>query len=99
MADLPPATVVLISVVHSNTHWMEPGADVAVDDVPSLIGAGVYGRGVHVEFADGLVWQLRRDVPIGLLTTFFTVDAARENDREAILRPYLIDEYAGHLHR
>ena len=99
MANLPPATVVLIAVVDSQIHWMEPGADVPVDDVPSLIGMGVYGRGVHVEFADGVIWQLRRDVPVGMLTTFFTVDGTSSSDRDAVLRPYLIDEYKGHLYR
>jgi hypothetical protein len=97
--DLPPATIVLIDVADSGIHWMEPGGDVSVEDVPSTITGGIDGNGVHVEFADGLDWFLRSDVPVDNLRKFFTIDAARENDRNMVLQPYLIAEYEGYLHR
>ena len=94
LADIPRDTILLIEMANSGIHWMQPG-DLSIDHVPPTITSGVTGRGVHVVFADGLVWFLSRDVPLEKLKKFFTIDGARKNDRNVVLRPYLISEYPG----
>jgi hypothetical protein len=92
LVDLPPDTILFIEIANSGLHWMQPG-DLSIDHVPATITSGLYGRGVHVGFADGFVWFLRNDVPLEKLKKFLTIDGASENDRDVVLRPYLISEY------
>jgi len=98
LQDLPPDTILLTEMVDSGIHWMEPG-DVSIDNVPAGLPLGLNGVGVHVGFADGLVWFLRPEVPAEVLKQFMTIEGARSNDRDVLLRPYLLHEYEGYVHR
>jgi hypothetical protein len=95
LAEIPRATILLIEIANSGLHWMEPG-DLSIDHVPPTITSGVRGRGVHVVFADGALWFLKNDVPLENLKKFFTIDGAKKNDRNVLLRPYLISVYVYH---
>ena len=75
----------------TEVHWMQPG-DLSIQNVPPDITSGISGRGVHVGFADGVVWFLTRDVPLDDLRKFFTVKGATRYDREFVLESYLIRE-------
>lgn len=91
-ADLPSDVILLVEIAHSGFHWMEPG-DLSPDKVPRNLTAGLFGRGVHVLFADGTVWFLRREVPLQDLKKFFTIRGAEQYDRHSVLEPYLILKY------
>jgi hypothetical protein len=94
--DLPPNLILLVDVADSGVHWAEPGGDISVDHVPPTIASGVYGRGVHVGFADGFIGYLRPDTPVEDLKKFFTIEGARTYDRNVVLRPYLIGKWTGY---
>jgi hypothetical protein len=98
LSDIPADTILLVEIADSGIHWMQPG-DLSIDKVQPAITSGVDGFGVHVGFADGFVWFLRPEVPVDVLKKFFTIEGARRNSRDVLLRPYLIDEYEGHWHR
>jgi hypothetical protein len=89
----PPSLILLVAVGDSKAHWMHPGGDVCADDVPATVGRGVFGDGVHVQFADGIIWFLHPNVPVERLMRFFTVESARSHTRDSLLKPYLLDEY------
>lgn len=90
LADIDPDTILAIEVADWDCHWMEPG-DLRVDQVPESIVRGMDGDGVHVLFADATVWFVASDVPLGELTKFFTIDGAKQWDREQVLGPYRRD--------
>ncbi len=87
LAELPPDTIILIEVARSGIPWAAPG-DLDIRNVPASITRGLDGKGVHVVFADQSVWYLRKDVPLDVLRTFFTIEGARRFDRERLLGPY-----------
>lgn len=89
LQDLDKDTILLIEVAKSGVHWMEPG-DLDVRRVPATIAQGIDGSGVHVGFADGEVWFLERDVPVDDLRVFFSVEGAKQSDREDVLGEYCI---------
>jgi hypothetical protein len=72
---------------------MKPGGDL---DVSILADQGCAGDLLGdfengeflVLFADGAVWTLSQDVPIGRLKKFFLIDAAKSHDRGELLEPY-----------
>jgi len=72
LGDLPPNLVLAIDVADSGIPWMSAG-DIDIRHVPDSITQGVSGSGVHVLFADGEVWHLRKDVPLSVLKAFFTI--------------------------
>ncbi|MHC4177455.1 MAG: DUF1559 family PulG-like putative transporter [Planctomycetota bacterium] len=80
-------TILVIEIVESNTHWAAAG-DLHIDRIPESITAGPDGGGVHVLFANGEVWFLRREVPLADLKKFFTIEGAKRYDREMLLAPY-----------
>ena len=90
-------TVLFVEVRNSKTHWMKPG-DFDIRTMPQTIddppGEGISGTcpgGFFVGFADGEVWMLRNDTPFEKLARFFTMDGARQHDRDAVLGPYHIE--------
>jgi prepilin-type processing-associated H-X9-DG protein len=87
--DLPPDTALLIEIADSGTHWMAPG-DLDVRNVPASITQGILGGGVHVLFADGSVWFFRPDTPLEELKKFFTIEGAKQYDREKVLGRYAL---------
>lgn len=87
--DVDADTILAVEVAYSDTHWAEPG-DLSIDDLPEAFCQGLDGDGLHVLFADGTVWFLRRDVPLAELRKFCTVDGARRHDREPVLGPYAV---------
>ncbi len=89
LKELPPDTVLAVEIASSGTEWGEPG-DLDIGHIPESITQGVEGDGVHVLFADGEVWLLRADVPLGELRKFFTIEGAKRYQREHVLRPYTI---------
>jgi prepilin-type processing-associated H-X9-DG protein len=87
LSEMDSDTVLAIEMADFDKHWMEPG-DLRVDEVPESIVKGVDGEGVHVLFADGSVWFLGADVPLEDLKKFFTIDGAKQYDRQEVLGPY-----------
>jgi hypothetical protein len=90
LKDIAPDTILAIEIAKSSIRWAEPG-DLGIGDIPESITCGVDGGGVHVIFADGAVWFLRADVPLGELRKFFTIEGGKRYRREEVLRPYAID--------
>lgn len=87
-------TVLCVEVRNSECHWMAPG-DFDIRDMPNTINArdgdGIssrYEAGFHVLFADGSVWFISRAVPFEMLSRFFTVDGAKNFDRNQVLGVY-----------
>ena len=96
IADLDADTVLLVEVVNSKTHWMQPG-DFDIRTMPRNIGRGINGetcissesrRGFLVGFADGVVWRVSYDISFEQLSKFFTVDSAKTYDRDVVLSPF-----------
>jgi len=87
IADLSPNTILAVELRHSGIYWAEP-RDLDVSEIPDSITSGFDGDGVHVLFADGTVWYLRKEVPLDDLKKFFTVEGAKHFDREQVLGPY-----------
>jgi hypothetical protein len=90
LKELPSHLILLIEIAHSHVPWMAPG-DLDVTKVPEKITSGVDGEGVMVAFADGAIWHLRRDIPLADLKKFFTIEGAKEYNREQLLRPYVME--------
>jgi hypothetical protein len=90
LKDIAPDTILAIEIAKSDIRWAEPG-DLGIERIPESIAGGVDGGGVHVIFADGAVWFLRADVPLGQLRKFFTIEGAKRYHREQVLRPYAIE--------
>ena len=96
-ADLPPDMILVVEVRNSDQHWMEPGGDLHIDEMPQRIdresGKGISGQepeGFLVGFASGEAWMLSNDVPVSLMSRFFTIESARTRSREGQLREYRI---------
>ncbi len=89
--DIAPDTILAVEIAKSNICWAEPG-DLDIAHVPESIVRGMDGSGVHVAFADGEVWYIRADVPLGELKKFFTIEGAKRYHREQVLRPYAIED-------
>lgn len=91
LADLPKNLIIIVETRNSGFHWMEPG-DLDIRTMPRTIN-GADGRGIaanigqrfHVIFADGSVWQLSADVPFEDVEKFFTIEGAKEHDRDEVL--------------
>jgi len=101
LGEIDRDTVLVVEVRNSGIHWMEPG-DYDVRTMPHTInakdGRGISSRypgGFHVLFADEEVWFLSNKVPFELLARFFTVDGAKQFDREQVLTPFLIHRDQG----
>jgi hypothetical protein len=90
LEDIAPDTILAIEIAKSDICWAEPG-DLDIEHIPESITGGMDGGGVHVAFADGAVWFLRADVPIGELRKFFTIEGAKGYRREQLLRPYAVE--------
>jgi len=94
LSDLDGDTVLLVEVRESGVHWMQPGdfdigtMNKSADNVPGMTISGNHLGGFFVGFADGEVWFLDHDVPLGELAKFFTVEGAATHDREEILGSY-----------
>ena len=85
--DLDTDTILAVEIAGFEVHWAEPG-DLHVDEVPESITAGPDGGGLWVLFADGQVWFLEPEVPLEDLRKFFTIEGAKQHDREELLAPY-----------
>lgn len=82
-------TALILEVRATGFHWMEPG-DLDLNAIDASTTAGLDGTGVHVGFADGKVWFLRREVPWRVLKEFFTVEGSRHLSREEVLGKYRV---------
>jgi hypothetical protein len=86
LTDIDSDTVLAIEIAESGVHWAAPG-DLSIDEVDASILEGLDGHGVLVLFADGEVWFVPADVPLEDLAKFFTIEGAKEHDREQVLGP------------
>ena len=94
--DLPDDLIIVVEVTHSTIDWMEP-RDLRVDQIAGgmneLNGMRIgsdHRDGFFVMFADTTRWFLRHDVPVDELRKFFTVESAREYDRDDVLGAYRV---------
>ncbi len=87
LEDLDSDTILAVEIAGFDVHWAEPG-DLHVDEVPESITAGPDGGGLCVLFADGAVWFLDSEVPLENLRKFFTIEGAKQDEREELLAPY-----------
>jgi hypothetical protein len=91
-------TVLVIEVVNTGIHWMEP-RDIDIDELRaglwpnSQLGDGqAEGGAFYVGFADGKAWLLKKNVPIDRVLKFATVFGAWEADRDIELAPYRVPQ-------
>lgn len=96
LTDIPENTLLLVEVRNSGVHWMQPG-DLNIRTMPHTVnaadGRGISSRhpgGFHVMFADFTTWFLSDKVPFDAIAKFFTIEGGKQNDREAILGPYVL---------
>ena len=87
-------TIVVIEVVNSNHHWLEPG-DVAINDLPTdntpvSVLPEIGDREFVIGFFDAEAWRLSTNVPCALLRQFLLVSEAKKHQREVLLEPYRI---------
>lgn len=94
LVELPNDVILFVEVRNSGVHWMQPG-DFDIRTMPRTLnaddGRGISSRfrgGFHVGFADGEVWFISNDVGFDRLSQFFTIEGARQHDREAELGPF-----------
>lgn len=87
LSEIDRNAILLVEIKGSGIHWAEP-RDLDVAEIRESITRGLDGDGMHVAFADGAVWFLRKDVPWEDLKKFFTLEGARQLDRERVLGPY-----------
>lgn len=92
LKELPNTLILVVRDEHSDTHWMEPG-DLSIEQLASsektkqlLLGKDGY----VVLFAGGEGWVLSGETPISDLCKFFTIEGAKQFDREQILGPYRV---------
>jgi hypothetical protein len=84
LPDIPSDTILAVEVAETDTYWMEPG-DMAIEEIDVSVLQGIDGTGTHVIFADGSVWFLSAETPLGELKEFCTIDGARQYDRDEVL--------------
>jgi hypothetical protein len=87
-----PELILFLEVDNSGIHWAECG-DLDVDWQPGSITLGTDGKGFLVAFMDFSIWYLNINIPFENLQKFFTIENARNNSREALLKPYLIKRF------
>jgi hypothetical protein len=95
--SLPDDLLVLVEV-HSDIHWTEP-CDIEIDDLLANnqspryeFGLQFDKKGFYICFLDTQTWYLDKDTPLELLGKLATVDGAKENDREELLKLYIIEK-------
>ena len=88
LTEVDSDTILAIEVADFDVHWAEPG-DLRIDDLPGSFPSGVDDNGFFVLFADGSVAFLSARVPLEVLAKFFTVEGARQYDRDEMLGPFL----------
>lgn len=96
LVEVPENTILVVEVRNSGVHWMQPG-DLDIRTMPhtrnAADGRGISSRypgGFHVMFADLSTWFLSDAVPFDVLAKFFTIEGGKQNDREALLGPYVL---------
>jgi hypothetical protein len=97
MSEVAPHDAILVvEVNHSGIHYRQPG-DLDIRTMPREInppkGVGIssaLGDRFHVGFADGAVWALSPEIPFETLEKFFTVESAKQYDRDELLGPYRV---------
>lgn len=96
LRKLAPYSILVVEVANSKTPWMQR-RDLDLRMIPKQInprgamGIGSdFGDGFLVGFVDGEVWALKPSVPWGDLTTFLSVQTAKDASRDSILSPYRI---------
>lgn len=82
--------IFLVSVKDSGIHWGQPG-DIDVRNLPPKFREGIDGDGIYAVFWDGAIWFIRKDVPLELLTKFFTITEVKKNNRYDELIKYAIE--------
>jgi hypothetical protein len=91
LAQLDGDTIILVEVANAEVRWTEPGDYTWEGEQPDSAGRGSMkigsgeGRLFHVAFQNGEVWAMAADTPLAELARFFTVQGAKENDRDTIL--------------
>lgn len=95
---LPGDALLLVEVCGSGCAWSEPG-DIYLDNVqrPGIMlvhwpGSKPCPDGFCVTFADSAVWRLKSDTPADLVRNMATLEFARQNRREAVLGPYVLEK-------
>jgi len=95
LKELPNDLILIVRVEESNVHWMEP-IDLLVEDLVSseqskyvLLG----NNGYAVLFADGESWVLSSRLDYADLSKFFTIEGAKQFDRDTLLGAYKIQPW------
>lgn len=91
--------IVLVEL-HADTFvWTQPG-DLIVDTTVIVHGRDDLSASAltnqatdyFVGFADGSIWLMSRETPLGVIVPFLTLSGATNSDRGELLAPYRIDE-------
>lgn len=94
----PERDAILLVECDTTFHWIQPGdLDITTLDLSrSAKGLGkLRGNlpgGFAIAFVDCTVWFLDDSTPTSELGKFFTVESAKQYDREVVLRKYVINE-------
>jgi prepilin-type processing-associated H-X9-DG protein len=87
--DIDVDTIVAIELQDSGIDWAAPG-DLPISEITASVLSGLDGHGVNVLFADGTVWYIPHEVRFEDLKKFFTIEGARQFDRERTLKTPVI---------
>ena len=89
--DLDPDTILLIENCRPGIDWRAP-IEFDVDALDGSAGEATWreytaacGEGFYVGFADGFVFRISSQVPLAVIKRFFTIEGAKEADRETDL--------------
>jgi hypothetical protein len=97
-SDLTAELILVMEVVNSGVHWMQPGDY----DVQKLVACQGKLRDcvkplirdrVHVLFADGEVWAISGDAPFERVKPFFTITGARAHSRDRELGEFRLEKW------
>jgi len=94
-----PDDLIVLVEVHSDIHWTEP-CDIDIDDLLANRKSSRYEfglkadkKGFYVVFFDEQIWYLKKDIPPELLGKLATIEGATMNDREEVLKGYILRKY------
>lgn len=79
--------IVLLEAFDTRIHWMEPSDSCIPNQREGT------SREFSVAFLDGEVWVMHASTPHADIAKFFTIDSAKQYDRDIILAPYVIEKH------
>jgi hypothetical protein len=101
ISDLDGELILIMEVVNSGVHWMQPG-DYDVQQLTACEGTlrdclkSTIRDRVHVLFADGEVWAISDRAPMSRVKPFLTITGAGSHSREKELGEFCLEKWTFH---